>query len=126
MNETSLLIIIVSKTKMATFNQVYFLRISSAMLLFDVKTSDIHFYAQRNSSFNTTTYAIIPFDLAPYLNDGKAMDLTFGIFTAPVSGVYHFEFPGVKSSSATLRGHYSLNKRRLPWLCFRPNFFYWK
>ena len=35
------------------------------------------------------------------LNEGGAMDLSSGIFTAPVSGIYHFEFSGLKHKDST-------------------------
>ncbi len=67
----------------------------------DVKSAPVHFYVQRNSSFNTTGTPI-PFDLA-LVNEGNAMNLTSGIFTAPRPGIYFFSFAGLarlKSSSA--------------------------
>ena len=59
----------------------------------DVKSAPVHFYVQRNSSFNTV-YTPIPFDLAR-VNEGNAMDLTSGIFTAPRLGIYFFSFTGL-------------------------------
>ncbi len=34
------------------------------------------------------------------LNEGGAMNLTSGIFTIPVNGIYHFEFNGIRDSAA--------------------------
>jgi hypothetical protein len=68
----------------------------------DVKSVPVHFYVQRNSNFNTTKTPI-PFDLAR-VNEGNAMNLTSGIFTAPRPGIYFFSFAGVarlKSSSSS-------------------------
>jgi len=65
----------------------------------EVKTKTVNFYVQRNNSFGEGD-AIIPFELA-LLNEGGAMVLESGIFTAPVPGLYHFEFSGQKSISAT-------------------------
>lgn len=62
-----------------------------------VKTKIVHFYVQRNTSFSTNS--IIPFELER-LNVGGAIDLETGVFTAPVDGIYHFEFSGVKHKSA--------------------------
>ena len=53
----------------------------------------VHFYVQRNSNFNTTGTPI-RFDLA-LVNDGNAMNLTSGIFTAPRPGIYFFSFTGL-------------------------------
>jgi hypothetical protein len=62
----------------------------------------VYFYVQRNSNFNTT-FTPVPFDLAR-VNEGNAMNLTSGIFTAPMPGIYFFSFAGVarllSSSSA--------------------------
>ena len=65
----------------------------------DIKTRTVHFYVTRNSPFSTHN-AVIPFELA-FLNEGGAMNLASGIFTAPVPGIYHFEFSGLKDYSAT-------------------------
>ncbi|XP_046459405.1 uncharacterized protein LOC124205886 isoform X2 [Daphnia pulex] len=64
----------------------------------DVKSAPVHFYVQRNSSFNSI--ATIPFDLAR-VNLGNAMNLASGIFTAPRSGRYFFSFTGVVNFPAT-------------------------
>jgi len=51
---------------------------------------------QRNSNFSTT--GKVPWELAR-LNEGEAMNLTSGVFTAPVPGLYHFDFSFVKDKS---------------------------
>ena len=56
----------------------------------DVKTKSVHFYVQKRSSFNRA-YSVIPFEHAR-LNIGDSFDLASGTFTAPVSGIYHFDF----------------------------------
>ncbi|XP_046458980.1 uncharacterized protein LOC124205578 [Daphnia pulex] len=59
----------------------------------DVKSAPVHFYVQRNSSFSTRETPI-PFDLSR-VNEGNAMNLTSGIFTAPRPGIYFFSFAAV-------------------------------
>jgi hypothetical protein len=61
----------------------------------DVKSAPVHFYVQRNSPFNTYGTPI-PFKFAR-VNEGNAMDLTSGKFTAPRPGIYFFSFAGVAS-----------------------------
>jgi len=56
----------------------------------EVKTASVHFYVQRQSDFDTE-YTVIPFQVEQ-LNVGGAMDTKTGVFTAPVSGIYHFGF----------------------------------
>jgi hypothetical protein len=58
----------------------------------DVKSAPVHFYVQRNSSFYSQKTPI-PFQLAR-VNEGNAMNLTSGIFTAPRPGIYFFSFTG--------------------------------
>jgi hypothetical protein len=57
-----------------------------------VKSTPVHFYVQRNSSFSPAGTPI-PFELAR-VNEGNAMNLTSGIFTAPRPGIYFFSFTG--------------------------------
>lgn len=64
----------------------------------DVKKRIVHFYVQRTTSFSSPN-SIIRFD-SVRLNDGGAMDFENGIFTAPVFGLYHFEFSGHRASSS--------------------------
>ena len=62
----------------------------------DVKTKIVHFYVQRKTTFSNRSS--LTFELTR-LNEGGAMNLTSGIFTAPVPGIYHFEFSGYKHES---------------------------
>ena len=57
----------------------------------DVKTdSGAYFFVGRYSPYSTTG-TMIPYDVAQ-LNIGSAMNLASGVFTAPVSGRYQFNF----------------------------------
>ena len=60
----------------------------------DVKSASVHFYVQRSSNFNTTLTPI-PYDLAR-VNEGNAMNLTTGVFTAPRTRIYFFSFTGLE------------------------------
>ena len=71
------------------------------------RTSPVYFYVQRNSSFSTV--GSIPFELAQ-LNEGSAMDIDSGVFTAPGDGIYHFSLSGIKGNlSQILRIKLRLN-----------------
>ena len=65
----------------------------------DVKSSAVHFYVGRTNIY-TTGSSIIPFQVE-HLNVGGGMNLSTGVFTVPVDGVYHFEYSGMKDSSAS-------------------------
>lgn len=66
----------------------------------DVKTTEVHFYVQRTSSYFLNN-AVIQFD-KERLNIGGAMDMSTGIFSAPGDGIYQFEFNGIKSLQNSL------------------------
>ncbi len=59
----------------------------------------VHFSVQRINAFGLNN-AVIPFEVE-VLNVGGAMDTASGTFTAPVGGIYHFEFSGMKGSDPT-------------------------
>ena len=65
----------------------------------DVKSTPTYFSVQRTSSF-TKDDTPIPFDIA-LVNTGTAMNLSSGIFTAPVAGIYSFSFHGLVEFQAT-------------------------
>jgi hypothetical protein len=65
----------------------------------DVKSAPVHFYVQRNSDFGTTGTPI-PWDLAR-VNEGNAMNLQTGKFTAPRPGIYFFSFTGLAEFPAS-------------------------
>jgi len=64
----------------------------------DVKTKSVHFYVQRNSTFDSPK-SVILFEFAQ-INEGDAFNLTSGVFTAPVKGIYHFQFNAIKDKYA--------------------------
>jgi hypothetical protein len=68
-----------------------------------VKSAPVHFYVTRNSTYNTKDTPI-PFDLAR-VNEGNAMDLTSGKFTAPRPGIYFFSFTGHPLISSSSYSH---------------------
>jgi len=57
----------------------------------DVKTSPVHFFVTRTSSWSTL--GTMPFE-KEFLNLGGGMNLTSGVFTAPKAGIYAFSFTG--------------------------------
>ncbi len=59
----------------------------------------IHFYVQRSTSFSEANTAITW--ESSQLNDGNAMSLSSGVFTALVPGIYQFTFSGLKDRTST-------------------------
>jgi len=78
----------------------------------DIKTKSVHFYVQKNYSFSEK--AVIPFELER-LNEGGAMNLVSGVFTAPIPGIYHFQFSCLAESSvySDLDIHIQLNEEKI-------------
>ncbi len=60
-----------------------------------MKEDTVHFFVQREPSFSSLDI-FIPFKRV-VLNVGNAMSLVTGVFIAPVTGIYHFEFSGLTS-----------------------------
>ena len=56
----------------------------------------VSFNVGRNFTYNIVN-TIIPFQLE-FLNSGGAMNISTGIFTAPVAGIYLFSFAGMKQN----------------------------
>jgi hypothetical protein len=65
----------------------------------DIKSSPTYFSVKRTSPFKTTDTPI-PFDFS-LVNTGGAMNLTSGVFTAPVAGIYSFSFHGLAEFQET-------------------------
>jgi hypothetical protein len=72
----------------------------------DVKSAPVHFYAQRSTDFSTRDTPI-PFWLTR-VNEGHAMDLSSGKFTAPRKGIYFFSFTGLASFPASSSSYVAL------------------
>ena len=64
-----------------------------------MKTKSVHFYVQRSQVFSLNN-VVIPFDIVR-LNEGGGMNAAAGVFTAPVDGIYHFDFSALRNYSAT-------------------------
>ena len=61
----------------------------------DVKSEPVQFYVQRETNFKRPAAdGAMPFEIE-IVNNGAAMKLTTGIFTAPKSGTYFFDFSAV-------------------------------
>ena len=68
-----------------------------------VKSTSVYFYGTRNTPF-VASNSVVTYQIAP-LNIGGGFNTTSGIFTAPVSGRYHFSF----NAAANFAGmHYVL------------------
>jgi len=66
----------------------------------------IHFQVQRNKDFEFGANAIIQLDLIR-LNLGQSFNETSGIFIAPKSGVYQFNFKGIIQGGQSLANRFS-------------------
>ncbi|XP_059352969.1 EMILIN-1-like, partial [Daphnia carinata] len=71
----------------------------------NIKTRPVYFNVRKTKKFSTENTPI-PFDRA-ILNDGGAMNLETGIFTAPVAGIYFFSFTGLVQFEVTSAGSLS-------------------
>jgi len=78
----------------------------------DIKTKSIHFYVQKDRSVFVNS--VIPFELER-LNEGGAMKAASGIFTAPVPGIYHFQFSctAERGDQTTLDVQIQLNGKKV-------------
>ncbi len=84
----------------------------------DIKTSSgVYFFVGRNSDYSTIE-TVIPYE-REQLNIGGAMDLASGVFTAPVSGRYQFNFVALAFDS---RVQLRLNGVRIAQGCGQSTF----
>lgn len=68
----------------------------------DLKTRSTYFHVQKTEKFSIVDIPI-PFERL-LLNEGAAMNLRTGIFTAPVAGIYFFSFTGLVQFQMTSIG----------------------
>ena len=70
----------------------------------DVKSTPVYFYVQRKAHYETRWFTSIGTPITYELtqvNEGNAMDLPSGIFTAPRQGTYYFAFTALAKFSAS-------------------------
>ena len=87
-----------------------------------LKTSKnfIHFQVARSSKTkrnDSESYSTLGFE-SERLNIGQAMNLKTGIFTVPVSGVYRFQFTGLKNLSKDELFVYLMVNEKSAALCY--------
>jgi hypothetical protein len=78
----------------------------------DVKTSPVHFHAQRSSSYSTIN-TVVPFDLL-ILNVGNTMSSS-GIFVASTPGKYFFIYSGISERTVHARVELQVKNAAADW-----------
>lgn len=82
------------------FNQLILGFFEKQIGVISVKSPPIHFFVQRNSPFNLAK-RVIKYE-SELLNEGRAINITTGVFRAPVTGVYYFSFRGFQTGATLL------------------------